>query len=86
MLEKQELLQSLIIDLDLELNNYTIDSSVYDKCKDALDLINHDEKAKEIYAQIINLVDFETPEELKEIEQTYDIEIQNYHQKIEENK
>ena len=82
---KKEQLQSLIIDLDLELNSYTNDSSVYDNCRDALDLISHDAKAKEIYKQIIDLVDFEIPEELKEILQTYDVEIENYFKQIEEN-
>lgn len=79
MLENNKELESLIIRLDLELLDYTNDSIVYDNCDDVYDLLNHDLKAKDIYNRIIELVDYELPEELKEILQTYDIEISNYH-------
>ena len=80
------MLEQLLINLDLRLNEITEDSAIYDNCQDAYDLIHKDAKAKKIYVEICKLFNFEMPEELKEILQTYDIEIKNYHNQIEENK
>ena len=80
------MLEQLLINLDLRLNEITEDSQIYDNCVDALDLIAKDRKASKIYKNICNLINFEMPEELKEILQTYDIEIKNYHNLVEKNK
>lgn len=80
------MLDQLLIELDLRLNEITDDSAIYDNCQDAYDLIHKDRKAQQLYVEICKLLDYRMPEELKEILQTYDIEIKNYHNQIEENK
>lgn len=75
-----DFLNDLIVNLDLRLNEITNDSSIYDNCKDALDLIHKDVYASDIYKRICEITDYQTDfEDLNEILQTYDIEIKNYH-------
>lgn len=76
-----DFLQDLLINLDLRLNQITTDSSIYDNCQDALDLIHKDSYASFIYKRICEVTNYQTDfEDLNEILQTYDIEIKNYHE------
>lgn len=78
-----EFLEDLIINLDGRLLKITEDSAIYDNCHNALDLINKDPYARDIYKRICEITNYQKDiEEINEILQTYDIEIRNYHKQI----
>lgn len=76
-----DFLNDLLVNLDMRLNAITVNCSIYDNCRNALDLIHNDGYANAIYKRICEVTNYQTDfEDLNEILQTYDIEIRNYHQ------